>query len=137
MDRRGQFLVAIFFALLAVAFTGGERQGIGFSKECIDAIDNDADGSIDDADYDCRSYPYADGFGETFTPIGADYQGEYYSVSYFDWEYQYGIHAGDDAGHFCPQYPTLVNDYQNIENYSGGKDRAYTDYIGWHAINCP
>ena len=54
MDSRGQLIVAIFFALLAVAFTGGERQGIGFSKECIDSIDNDSDGGVDAIDTDCR-----------------------------------------------------------------------------------
>ena len=138
MDSRGQLILAIFFALLAVAFTGGERQGVGFSKECIDGIDNDGDGLIDESDVNgCLSYPYEDGFGELFTPFGEDYQADYYSVSFFDYQYQYGIHAGDDSGWFCPNYQSLVFEYGNIQNYSNGKDRAQIDYMNWHSLNCP
>ena len=136
MDQRGRFLVAIFFVLLAVAFTGGERESIGFAKECIDNQDNDADGFTDHSDTDCRSYPYADGLGDTFTQVGADYNGEYYSVSMFDYDYVYGNNAGDD-GYFCSTYPQLIQQYQNIENYSNGKDRAAYDYEYWYNQNCP
>lgn len=136
MDQSGKILIAIFFGLLAVAFTGDQSIGVGFSKECIDAIDNDADGSIDVNDSDCLSYPYADGAGETFTQIGADYQSEKYAVSMFDYEYLY---FGSSDTYWCQQttYDNKILTYQNIETYSNGKDTAYDDYVYWFAQNCP
>ena len=141
MDSRGQFLVAIFFALLAVAFTGGEREGIGFSKECIEGIDNDGDGQNDAQDVDCRSYPYADGLGETFTPIGADYQGDYYSVSMFDYLLDYD--PAWNPSDFCQPYEvsgdpgSIMQSFLALETYSNGKDTAADDYLYWYNQNCP
>lgn len=136
MDQSGKILIAIFFGLLAVAFTGDQSVGVGFSKECIDGIDNDADGSIDVNDSDCLSYPYADGAGETFTQIGADYQSEKYAVSMFDYQYLY---FGSSDTYWCQQttYDAKIVEYQNLETYSNGKDTAYDDYVYWFAQNCP
>lgn len=138
MDSRGKALVAIFLGLLAVAFTGTDTPGIGFSKECIDGIDNDADGFVDHADNDCRDYPYADGNGESYTQIGSDYQGEYYEYSMFDYDFTYGNNAGDIAYWCNPSiYSTQINFYQSLDTYSNGKDRAAYDYQYWFNANCP
>ena len=133
---KGQILVAFFLALLAVSLTGDQSQGVGFAKECIDGIDNDSDGSIDVNDSDCLSYPYADGEGETFTQIGADYQSEKYAYSIFDYQYLY---FGASDTFWCQQttYDNKVIEYQALENYSNGKDKAYDDYLYWFAQNCP
>jgi hypothetical protein len=136
MDASGKILVGIFLGLLAVAFTGDTSPGVGFSKECIDGIDNDADGSIDQNDSDCSSYPYADGAGEAFTQIGADYQSEKYEYSYFDWQRLYG--GITDASHCNPvNFESYETSYGDIQNYSNGKDTAYDDYVYWRAQNCP
>lgn len=142
MDSRGKALVAIFLGLLAVAFTGTDTPGIGFAKECIEGIDNDADGFIDWADTECFDYPYADGNGESYTQIGSDYQGEYYEYSMFDYEFTYGNNAGN-LGYWCDPVQasgdpgTKMAYYQSLDSYSNGKDRAAYDYQYWFNANCP
>ena len=60
--------IAIFLTVAVNAIIGGTY--IGIHAECQDGIDNDNDnGMIDVHDPDCASYPYADGNGESPTPI--------------------------------------------------------------------
>ena len=42
---------------------------IGYHAECIDGIDNDADGQADGQDQQCTQYPFEDGNGESETPM--------------------------------------------------------------------
>lgn len=131
----GKILVAFFVALLAVAITGTDTPGIGFRKECTDGLDNDADGGIDWVDSNCRDYPFADGLGEVYTAIGADYLGDYYEVSSWDYDYQY--RPGMNDADWCINTVDKQTAYDATQNYSGGKDRAGDDYRLWVAQNCP
>lgn len=134
---KGKILVAFFVALLAVAITGSETRGVGFSKECIDGIDNDNDGFIDWADSDCKDYPYGDGLGETYTQTGADYTSDYYEVTRFEYRFQYNLaHAGDVAYH-CSEAQAYFTEYAAWETYSNGKDRSYDYFLTWESRNCP
>jgi hypothetical protein len=131
----GKILVAFFMTLLAVSLTGTDTPGIGFAKECTDGINNDNQEGADGNDADCLSYPYADGLGEVTTQIGADYQGDYYEVSLWDYWYEYSNFAGDDA-YWCAEYATRSVQFANTQAYSNDKDRASDDYEYWYAQNC-
>lgn len=131
----GKILVAFFVALLAVAITGTDTPGVGFAKECTDGLDNDVDGGIDWLDSECRDYPFADGLGEVFTAIGADYLADYYEVSSWDYDYQY--RPGMNDADWCISEESKQASYDAIQTYSGGKDRAGDDYRLWAAQNCP
>lgn len=138
MDQSGKILIAIFFGLLAVAFTGDQSVGVGFSKECIDGIDNNGDSGIDVGDFNCINYPYADGGGEGGTS-GQEYTSEKYAFSYFDWEYNYDPYPTADST-WCYDLAFIQyqeNLYQSLYNSSGGKDTALSDYQYWRAQNCP
>ena len=136
--QKGQILVAFFLTLLAVSFTGGKTQGVGFSKECTDGINNDPgiDSVIDGEDPACLSYPYADGLGETNTPIGPDYQADYYEYSLWDYQWEYGVNAGDVA-YWCSNEATQQAQFDATTSYSNGKDRAGPDFAYWAGQNCP
>lgn len=65
-------VIGIFISVAVNALVGGTY--IGIHEECKDGIDNDNDnGMIDVHDPDCASYPYADGNGETPTPLADRY----------------------------------------------------------------
>ncbi len=133
--NNGRILVAFFVALLAVAITGTDTPGIGFKKECIDGIDNDLDNGIDWVDTHCADYPFADGLGEVYTPIGADYLADYYEVS--SWDYYYQYKPGMNDADWCIDEVSKQTEFDNVQNYSGGKDRAGDEYRLWAAQNCP
>lgn len=96
--NQGFGLTALFLIVVAYAFTGAAAP-VGIHAECADTIDNDGDAAIDVNDQDCIDYPFADGNGESPTPIDDRFgaPGGYTSTAY-DWWYQElvaGTYAGD------------------------------------------
>ena len=87
------------------------------------------------------TYPYADGLGETFTQIGADYQGDYYSVSLFDYLLDYDLPGNllTSVGQqkFSGDPGSIMELFRYLESYSNGKETAADDYSYWFNQNCP
>ena len=86
--NQGFGLTALFLIVVAYAFTGAAAP-VGIHAECMDTIDNDGDASIDVEDQDCIDYPFADGNGESPTPINDRFGApEGYISTAYDWWYQ-------------------------------------------------
>lgn len=88
--NRNMYIPIILFVLIGAAFVGVESvapkpQYIPINSECANyTTDDDNDGLngfIDDVS--CHEYPYADGLGESDTPIGLGGQSDQYQP-YFD-----------------------------------------------------
>lgn len=86
----------MFLAILAGALTGKGVVTVGISAECEDGLDNDADLDIDIGDQQCFEYPYADGNGESDTPMNERYVSTNY-VSLFEWHLQNSPQGAEDS----------------------------------------
>lgn len=86
----------MFLAILAGALTGKGVLTVGINAECEDALDNDGDQDIDIGDQQCFEYPYADGNGESDTPMNQRYASTNY-VSLFEWHLQNSPAGSEDS----------------------------------------
>lgn len=78
-------------AMILALLLGNALSGIsvvGYHPECTDGIDNDQDSAIDGMDFECAEYPYADGNGESGTPVGDRYSEDNYK-SFFEYHRDY------------------------------------------------
>ncbi len=132
----GGFIVALF---VAIAFTGAASPTpIGIKSDCMDGIDQDNDGRIDERDTHCWEYPFDDGGGESQTtsgPNGKMFASDSYEMSVFDWHNQVEPSAFNQGGVACfgPQYEPV---YTGIDSISNGKDPSLTQFFDWRNQNC-
>lgn len=131
----GGFILAL---MVAVAFTGaGTPAPIGIKSDCMDGIDNDGDGDIDDTDDQCWEYPFADGGGESQTTSGVGgkmFSSGSYEMSVFDWHNDVAPQNFNLGGIAC--FGSNEALYQQIESNSNGEDPSYSQYTAWRALNC-
>jgi len=129
----GGFILALF---VAVAFTGvASPSPIGINSDCMDGIDQDGDGTIDEMDDQCWEYPFADGAGEyqtTFGPTGKMFSSDSYEMSVWDWQNQVAPHIFQPGSQIC--FDNSV--YSQIDQVSDGDDPSLTQYNDWIALNC-
>jgi hypothetical protein len=96
--NQGFGLTALFLITMAYALTGASAP-VGIHVECADAIDNDGDLAVDADDQECIDYPFADGNGESFTPIDDRFTADGgYTMSAYDYWYDAlvgGTYTGD------------------------------------------
>lgn len=136
----GKILVAFFVALLAVAITGKTTPIVGVNDNCIDALDNDGDTSFDWDDYECLTYPYADGGGEYGTTPAKQFASPFYEASVWEIHYQYfATFYGWGDPQWCfsfndPGTTTNLNFYNQFTPYG---DTSVQDFTDWEAANCP
>ena len=109
----------LLLLILATAFTG-KPAPIGIHQECIDQIDNDLDGGVDSEDQDCLDYPFADGNGETNTPIEQRFTS---STGYVSTAYDYWFEQLVDG--FYKDDPCMLN---AGSWYGPGNDGSGTQY---------
>lgn len=130
----GGFILAL---MIAVAFTGAvSPDPIGIKSDCIDGVDNDSDGNLDEMDDQCWEYPFADGAGEYQTTSGSNgkmFSSDSYEMSVFDWHNQVAPHYFMMGGQACFGQEAL---YQQIESESNGEDPSYSQWLNWRALNC-
>ena len=109
--NQGFGLTALFLITMAYALTGAAAP-VGIHVECSDAIDNDGDMAVDADDQECIDYPFADGNGESFTPIDDRFTADGgYTMSAYDY-----------------WYDALVG-----ETYTG--DPCVPNYAAWYGPN--
>ena len=88
----------LLLLILATAFTGSPAP-VGIHAECEDLVDNDLDGAIDSNDQNCIEYPFADGNGESHTPLTERFtSSDGYVSTIYDWwfeQLQSGAYTGD------------------------------------------
>jgi hypothetical protein len=125
--NQGFGLTALFLIVVAYAFTGAAAP-VGIHAECTDGIDNDTDAAIDVMDQDCIDYPFADGNGESPTPIDDRFgaPGGYTSTAY-DWWYQELL-----AGTYTDD-PCLLN---AAEWHAPGNDGSGSQYDAFSIQYC-
>lgn len=116
----------MFLAILAGALTGKGLVTIGINAECEDGLDNDGDQDIDIADQQCFEYPYADGNGESDTPVNERYTGSNY-VSLFDWHLA-NAPAGSEASIICT---ALGFGYYNADDV-----QSASDWVDANGVDC-
>jgi hypothetical protein len=98
--NQGFGLTALFLITMAYALTGAAAP-VGIHVECADAIDNDGDLGVDADDQECINYPFADGNGESPTPMGERYTADGgYTMSAYDYWFE-ALNAGTYSGDPC------------------------------------
>jgi hypothetical protein len=122
--------------LLAVAFAGKSIEYNGLNAECIDGIDNNANGFIDYQESACQDYPHADGNGETITSSQDKWQSEGYEFTIFEYVLNYGTLSNQEI---CDGWVNGADTYYyDLQySYSNGKDFSYTYGLKWVGSNCP
>jgi len=91
--NQGFGLTALFLITMAYALTGAAAP-VGIHVECADAIDNDGDMAVDAEDQECINYPFADGNGESPTPMGDRYSSDSgYTMTAYDYWFE-ALNAG-------------------------------------------
>lgn len=86
--NQGFGLTALFLIVMAYALTGAAAP-VGIHVECMDTIDNDGDGGIDADDTECLQYPFADGNGESPTPVEDRFTSDAgYSMTAYDYWFE-------------------------------------------------
>ena len=122
------FLVALF---IAFAFTGSVKaQPIGIHEECQDGIDNDGEGDIDENDFHCMEYPFADGAGESPTTMGESgkaFSSDSYEMTLFEYH-------EDNTPWFIRCFRPQI--YQNADILSNGLEGSLSQYNEWEIANC-
>lgn len=125
--------------MVAVAFTGTPNEVIGIHAECMDSIDNDADGDIDAWDDQCWEYPFADGgaeYGTTPYPNGKMWSSDSYEMTLHEWRFSqneldpalFGIH------NYC--FGNYDQEYADLTQITQGEDNSEEQYAEWFAQNC-
>lgn len=85
---------------MAYALTGAASP-VGIHAECSDIIDNDGDLFVDAEDQDCIDYPFADGNGESYTPIDDRFNADGgYTMTAYDYWFD-ALVAGTYTGDPC------------------------------------
>ena len=96
---------------------------MGIHVECSDGIDNDGDLAVDANDQDCTNYPFADGNGESPTPLGERYTSDGgYTMSAYDYWFE-ALNAGTFTLDPC-DFP-----YDWYEGQSDGSYEQYGQFI--------
>ena len=128
-------LISLFMAL---SLQGYVPEPVGIHKECEDLQDNDMTPPQDWQDEDCQAYPYADGLGETPTPLilkWADPNVEY-TPSLWAWYNSQTPPMWDD---WCDPitYNDAVSYWTTLAAPSNGIDTSIQDLDDWVDENCP
>jgi len=125
--NQGFGLTALFLITMAYAFTGAPGP-VGIHVECMDGIDNDGDMAVDAEDQDCINYPFADGNGESPTPLGERYTSDRgYTKSAYDYWFE-ALNAGTYTADPC----NLIYDWMPQPEGDG----SYEQYGDFYLTYC-
>ena len=124
-NKRSMGIVFLFLAILAGAFAGSLPQYVGINPECEDGLDNDGDLDVDIGDQQCLEYPYADGNGESDTPMNQRYTSNNY-VSLFDWHLQ-NAPPGAEGAIICTSLGFGYYNADDVQSASAWVDQTGTD----------
>ena len=125
-------VIALFFAGLAVSFTGTPQ--VGYSSQCTDGLDNDNDGFTDIQDLACILYPYADN-----PSTNEEFRGFYSSgSSYLSlFEYHYDNAQTTDQYNYAYCRAIEQDPQTGTHHYPTDEDaQAAYDYAIQNLINC-